>query len=63
MMFVWNEQDEFEYLVGKSRTMWLSQQELKFLIGIRDSNKQNSELAGIIVKDQHEKMCGARVWK
>lgn len=52
-----------ELIFKKSRTMWLSQDELKELIEVRDSNTALSELAGIVISDQRAKMCGERVWK
>lgn len=51
-------------LARKSNTNWLTTEETKELIKIRDSKEDAdaSELAGIIIKDQHDKLCGKTHW-
>lgn len=56
--------ERVEILFRKSRTKWLTQEELGELIKIRDAKEDvsASNLASYIIKEQNDKMCGRRHW-
>lgn len=56
--------ERVEILFRKSRTKWLTQEELGELIKIRDAKEDvsASKLASCIIKEQNDKMCGRRHW-
>lgn len=56
--------ERVEILFRKSRTKWLTQEELKELIEIRDTidDKSYSKLADNIIQEQNDKMCGKKHW-
>ena len=56
--------ERVEILFRKSRTKWLTQEELGELIKIRDTKEDVSvsNLASYIIKEQNDKMCGRKHW-
>lgn len=56
--------ERVETLFRKSRTSWLTKEELKELIEIRDTidDKFYSKFADNIIQEQNDKMCGKKHW-